>query len=81
MYKDNTNRSFLIYIDESKEQEERVMEYQRKRSAGTIDRAAENNVKQLLQNIQRVLQPVQIRNPYAEQLLLREGATQKRLVN
>ncbi|WP_133473336.1 hypothetical protein [Sediminibacterium goheungense] len=81
VYEDNANRSFLIYIDESKEQDEKVMEYQRKRSAGTIDRAAENNVKQLLQNTQRVLQPVQIRNPYAEQLLLPQGVFKPRRTN
>ncbi|MEJ0105425.1 MAG: hypothetical protein WDO19_23965 [Bacteroidota bacterium] len=39
VYEDNANRSFLIYIDESKEQDERIMAYQRSKSAGTIDRA------------------------------------------
>jgi hypothetical protein len=67
VYEDNANRSFLIYIDESKEQDERIMAYQRSKSAGTIDRTMENKTKQLLQNMQRVLQPVQIRNPFAEQ--------------
>lgn len=28
VYEDNANRSFLIYIDESKEQDERIMAYQ-----------------------------------------------------
>ena len=70
VYEDNANRSFLIYIDESKEQDERIMAYQRSRSAGTIDRVQESKAKQLLQNTQRVLQPVQVRNPFAEQLLL-----------
>lgn len=48
VYEDNANRSFLIYIDESKEQDERIMAYQRKRSAGTIDRVQESKIKQLL---------------------------------
>ncbi|NTW32625.1 MAG: hypothetical protein HGB12_08385, partial [Bacteroidetes bacterium] len=30
IYEDNANRSFLIYLDESKEQDERIMNYQRK---------------------------------------------------
>ncbi len=63
VYEDNANRSFLIYIDESKEQDERIMAYQRKRSAGTVDRAQESRIKQLLQNTQIVLQPVPVRNP------------------
>ncbi len=68
VYEDNANRSFLIYIDESKTQDENIMSYQRKKSAGTINSEEEKNIKALLQNTQRLLQPVQVRNPYAEQL-------------
>lgn len=68
IYEDNANRSFLIYLDESKQQDENVMIYQRKLSAGKIDIQEEINTKQFLQNIQRVLKPVKIINPYAEQL-------------
>ena len=68
IYEDNANRSFLIYIDESKDQDEKIMNYQRKKSAGTINTEEEKNIKALLQNTQRLLQPVQIRNPFAEQL-------------
>ena len=81
VYEDNANRSFLIYIDESKQQDERIMAYQRRNSAGTIDKAKENVVKQLLQNTQRVLQPVQIRNPYAEQLQLPANVFKPRRTN
>jgi len=81
VYEDNANRSFLIYIDESKEQDERIMAYQRSRSAGRVDRVQESKVKQLLQNTQRVLQPVQIRNPYAEQLQLPAGVFKPRRTN
>ena len=68
IYEDNANRSFLIYIDESKAQDENIMHYQRKKSAGTVNTEEEKNIKSLLQNTQRLLQPVQIRNPYAELL-------------
>lgn len=37
IYEDNANRSFLIYIDESKAQDENIMSYQRKKSAGTVN--------------------------------------------
>lgn len=66
IYEDNANRSFLIYIDETKTQDEAIMCYQRKKSAGTVNTVEENSIKTLLQNIQRLLQPVQVRNPYAE---------------
>ena len=81
VYEDNANRSFLIYIDESKEQDERIMAYQRKRSAGSINRVQESSVKQLLQNTQRVLQPVSVRNPYAEKLQLPADVFKPRRTN
>jgi predicted transcriptional regulator len=68
IYEDNANRSFLIYIDESKQQDENIMQYQRKKSAGTVNSGEEKQIKELLQNTQRLLQSVQIRNPFAEML-------------
>ena len=68
LYEDNANRSFLIHIDESAEQDEKVMAYQRKLSAGKIDITAERLSRLLLQNSQRLLHPVHVRNPFAEQL-------------
>ncbi len=68
IYEDNANRSFLIYIDESKQQDENIMSYQRKKSAGTVNSEEEKTIKALLQNTQRLLQPIVIRNPYAELL-------------
>jgi len=70
IYEDNSNRSFLLYLDESKEQDEKIMHYQRLKSAGKVNPLGQMNVKQLLQNVQRVLQPIQVRNPYAEHLQL-----------
>lgn len=68
IYEDNANRSFLIYIDETAEQDEKIMEYQRRKSAGSINTEEERKIKELLQNTQRILKPIAIRNPYAEQL-------------
>lgn len=68
IYEDNANRSFLLYLDESKEQDARVMEYQRKLSAGKIDWETEEKVRTLLKNCQRILEPVKVVNPFAELL-------------
>lgn len=70
IYEDNANRSFLIYLDESKEQDEKVMQYQRQLSAGKIDSSSQKEVQQFLQNVQKTLQAISVRNPYAEQLIL-----------
>lgn len=81
VYEDNANRSFLLYLDESKEQDERVMEYQRNLSAGAVDTAAEHKAKELLKNAQRILQPVAIKNPYAQLLKMPEGIFKPRRTN
>ena len=70
VYEDNSNRSFLLHLDESKEQDEKIMHYQRLKSAGKVDFKQQARVKQLLQNVQRVLVPVSVRNPYADLLQL-----------
>jgi len=70
IYEDNANRSFLIYLDETETQDERVMDYQRKLSAGKIDITDQQQIQKQLQNVQRVLQPISVRNPYAEQLII-----------
>lgn len=81
IYEDNANRSFLIYIDESKEQDEKVMEYQRKLSAGKIDTTEQQKIVKQLQNMQRMLQPVQIRNPFAEFLKIPDDVFKPRRTN
>lgn len=81
VYEDNANRSFLVYLDESKEQDKRIMEYQRRASAGVIDKETERQAAQLLQNTQRVLQPITVVNPYAEYLQLPEEVFKPRRTN
>ncbi|MDF2188428.1 hypothetical protein [Paraflavitalea sp. CAU 1676] len=81
VYEDNANRSFLIYLDESQQQDSRIMDYQRKMSAGKINTAVENQVKQFLQDVQRVLQSVAVRNPYAEDLQLPVSVFKPRRTN
>jgi predicted transcriptional regulator len=81
IYEDNANRSFLIYLDESPEQDEKIMQYQRKRSAGNSNTEQENNIKQLLQNTQRILQPITIKNPFAELLQLPQEVFKPRRSN
>lgn len=81
LYEDNANRSFLIYIDESKEQDEKIMHYQRKHSAGKIDTTEQQKIVKQFQNMQRVLQAVQVRNPFAEALKIPEEVFKPRRTN
>lgn len=70
IYEDNANRSFLIYLDESAEQDEKVMTYQRQLSAGEINTYEQKEIQVFLQNTQRILKPIKVVNPYANKLLL-----------
>lgn len=54
LYEDNANRCFLIYLDETNEQDDRVMDIQRKISAGKINTTEQQQAVALLQNVQRV---------------------------
>ncbi|MBA3704325.1 MAG: hypothetical protein H0W84_00040 [Bacteroidetes bacterium] len=81
IYEDNANRSFLIYLDESIEQDEKIMQYQRKHSAGNINTEEENNIKNLLQNTQRILQSITIKNPFAEMLKIPQEVFKPRRSN
>lgn len=72
LYEDNANRSLLIYIDNSHQHRELIMDYQRKLSAGKIDDKKETMLKEFFKDMQSVLKPVKVRNPYAELLKLPE---------
>jgi len=65
IYEDNANRAILIYLDDSKEQDERIMDYQKQLRAGLTDTITEKQLQEKLQNMQRVLQPIKVINPYA----------------
>ena len=65
IYEDNANRAILIYLDGSQEQDIRIMNYQRRASAGLLDKMTEKKLQEKLQNMQRVLEPIKIINPYA----------------
>jgi len=81
IYEDNANRSFLIYLDESKQQDNRIMEYQRKLSARKVNSQEENRIKELMQNVQRILEPIAIVNPFAELLNIPEEVLKPRRTN
>jgi predicted transcriptional regulator len=81
IYEDNANRSFLLYIDESEEQDQRIMDYQRLISAGKVNEDEEHKAKELLKNVQRVLKPIKVINPFAEYLQLPKSVFKPRRTN
>jgi hypothetical protein len=72
LYEDNANRCILLYMDNSSEQDKKIMDYQRKLSAGQIDQSEERAVQNHIKNVQRMLKPITVKNPYATFLQLPE---------
>lgn len=81
VYEDNSNRSFLLYIDESEIQDKKIMHYQRRASAGKINEDEQLKAAELLCNVQRVLKPIKVINPFAEYLELPESVFKPRRTN
>ncbi len=81
IYEDNSNRNFLLYIDESEEQDQKIMDYQRLISAGKVNEEQEHKAKELLKNVQRLLKPIKVINPFAEYLELPKSVFKPRRTN
>jgi len=81
VYEDNISRSFLIAVDESREQTLKVIQYQNNEAAGLIQKAEQKKVKQFMQNCLRMLRPYQVINPYANKIQLPEEAHKIRRLN
>ncbi len=78
LYEDNANRCILLYIDMSKDQDKKIMEYHAAVESGDIDQEREQQYKELFKNIQRVLRPIQVNNPYSKFITLPEAVFKPR---
>ena len=80
-YEDNMSRSFLIAVDESKEQTQRIIKYQNQRNAGEIDRNTQEKAISFIQKLVRNLKHYEVINPYATKLNLPEKVHKIRRLN
>jgi len=78
LYEDNANRCILLYMDNSSEQDKKIMDYQRRLSAGQVDQGREQQIRAQVKNVQRILQPITVKNPYAVHLSLPEAVFKPR---
>lgn len=81
IYEDNVSRSFLIAVDESREQTQKIIQYQNEISAGLIEKKQQQSVADFLQNCMRLLKPYEVINPYAHKIKLPEEAHKIRRLN
>jgi DNA primase len=81
IYEDNMSRVFLVAVDESTRQTERIIEYQNSVSAGLINREEEQQARAFIRKLICMLQPYEVINPYARQLQLPPEAHKIRRLN
>ena len=82
MYQDNMSRVFIIAVDESQGQTEKIIRYQNQKATGIINKNEEAETKRFIQNCIRMLKPYEVINPYADKILLpMEADTIRRLTN
>ncbi|TWP30819.1 toprim domain-containing protein [Apibacter muscae] len=81
IYEDNMSRSFILAVDESQEQSQKIIEYQNKKYAGEISSNLEKQAQKQLQDYIRSLQNLEVINPYATQLQLPDNVHKKRRLN
>jgi hypothetical protein len=78
IYEDNANRSLLIYLNDSKIQDEKVMHYQKQHRAGLVDVYQEQKTQLKLQHMQKALVPIKVINPFAPLIDLPDNFPKKR---
>jgi DNA primase len=81
IYEDNVSRSFLIAVDESRAQTQKIINYQNEVSAGLVDKEESERVTTFVQNCMRLLKPYEVVNPYAHKIKLPEEAHKIRRLN
>lgn len=68
IYEDNESRVFMIAIDESEAQTEKVLEYMANKASKVITSSQEQETVRQIQNITYMLKPYEIQNPYRLEL-------------
>ena len=80
VYEDNMSRCFLVAVDESKEQTDRIIDYHNRIFRGEQGKSERQKIKHFLQNCIRLLKPHDVVNPYAGKIHLpREAHKVRRL--
>ena len=81
VYEDNMSRCFLVAVDESRAQTERILAYQYRKDRGEVSQKAEGENSRHMQVLVECLKPVQIINPYAGKVELPKTAHKIRRLN
>jgi hypothetical protein len=75
------SRCFLLSVDESAEQTQRIIKHQNQRAAGRINKNKEEEIREFLRNCMRLIQPLDVINPFADKIELPKEAHKIRRLN
>ena len=75
LYEDNSNRVLLIHPDNSEQQQQAIAAYMKLKASDKVDMDEQEKYRSLLQNVQRVLVPIKVINPFAPTLTLPNSIT------
>jgi hypothetical protein len=75
------SRCFLLSVDESLAQTQRIIQYQNNKAAGQINTTKEKEIRDFLRNCMRLLKPLEVVNPYANKIDLPKEAHKIRRLN
>lgn len=82
IYEDNSNRSFLIHVNESKSHQDEILNFQNKLAAGLVDNTGIEKVVHKIHNMQRLLSnKINVVNPFQPELKLPEYVFKKLRTN
>lgn len=81
IYKDNMSRVFLVTVDESAQQTNRVINYQNQIATGKINKTEQKKIRSFLQNCMRLIKPMEVINPFADKIKLPPEAHKIRRLN
>jgi len=81
IYEDNMSRCFLLAVNESSEQTQRIIAYQNQVATGKVNKAEQKKIKIFLQNCMRIIKPYEVINPFADKIKLPPEAHKIRRLN
>ena len=81
IYEDNMSRCFLLAVNESEQQTQKIIAYQNQVSTGQVDKSEQKQIRNFLQNCMRLIKPLEVINPYAENIKLPPQAHKIRRLN
>ena len=81
VYEDNMSRCFLIAVDETREQTDRIITHQNRKASGKLPQDQAARVTGFIQHCLRLLKPYPVVNPYADKVSLPPEAHKIRRLN